>query len=97
MSNGHSFNNISQGIEGTHITYHPDSSPEDDDPLQGIRFVVSLSLGTWSQVVGMRSQPTPRSRSIPSRFGGTCSPSSNILHRYHVFHRNAQSFRVRSS
>ncbi|KAF5309010.1 hypothetical protein D9619_013561 [Psilocybe cf. subviscida] len=32
------------GIEGTHITYHPEYSPEDDDPLQGIRFVVSPSL-----------------------------------------------------
>ncbi|KAL0958818.1 hypothetical protein HGRIS_014137 [Hohenbuehelia grisea] len=32
------------GIEGTHITYHPDYSPEDDDPLQGIKFVVSPSL-----------------------------------------------------
>ncbi|KJA16139.1 hypothetical protein HYPSUDRAFT_193513 [Hypholoma sublateritium FD-334 SS-4] len=32
------------GIEGTYITYHPEYSPEDDDPLQGIRFVVSPSL-----------------------------------------------------
>ncbi|KAF8191280.1 gamma-tubulin complex, DGRIP84/SPC97 component [Pholiota molesta] len=32
------------GIEGTYITYHPEYSPEDDDPLQGIRFVVSSSL-----------------------------------------------------
>jgi gamma-tubulin complex component 2 len=34
-----------QGIEGNYVTYHPDYSPEDDDPLQGIRFVVSSSLG----------------------------------------------------
>jgi gamma-tubulin complex component 2 len=34
-----------KGIEGTHITHHPDHSAEDDDPLQGIRFVVSPSLG----------------------------------------------------
>jgi gamma-tubulin complex component 2 len=36
-----------QGIEGTHVTYHPDYSPEDDDPLQGIRFVVSSPLGKF--------------------------------------------------
>lgn len=35
---------VLMGIEGTHITYHPDHSPEDDDPLQGVRFVVSPSL-----------------------------------------------------
>lgn len=34
-----------QGIEGTHITYEPDSFPEDDDSLlQGIKFIVSPSL-----------------------------------------------------
>lgn len=27
------------------MTYHPDYSPEDDDPLQGIRFVASSPLG----------------------------------------------------
>ncbi|KAJ7915528.1 Spc98 family-domain-containing protein [Mycena leptocephala] len=32
------------GIEGTYITFHPEYSAEDDDPLQGIRFVVSPSL-----------------------------------------------------
>ncbi|KXN93348.1 Spindle pole body component alp4 [Leucoagaricus sp. SymC.cos] len=32
------------GIEGTYITFDPEYSPEDDDPLQGIRFVVSSSL-----------------------------------------------------
>ncbi|KAF5354034.1 hypothetical protein D9756_007180 [Leucocoprinus leucothites] len=32
------------GIEGTYITFHPEYSPEDDDPLRGIRFVVSSSL-----------------------------------------------------
>ena len=34
-----------QGIEGTYITYHPDYSADEDDPLNGIRFVVSPSLG----------------------------------------------------
>lgn len=34
-----------KGIEGIYITHHPDYSAEDDDPLQGIRFVVSSSLG----------------------------------------------------
>ena len=33
-----------KGIEGTYITHHPDYSPEDDDPLLGIRFVASPSL-----------------------------------------------------
>ncbi|PPR05252.1 hypothetical protein CVT24_008278, partial [Panaeolus cyanescens] len=32
------------GIEGTYITFHPDYSPEDDDPLLGIKFVVSPAL-----------------------------------------------------
>ncbi|KAJ7722292.1 gamma-tubulin complex, DGRIP84/SPC97 component [Mycena maculata] len=35
---------ILMGIEGTYITFHPEYSVEDDDPLQGIRFVVSPSL-----------------------------------------------------
>ena len=35
-----------KGIEGTYVTFHPDYLPEDDDPLQGIRFVVSPSLGS---------------------------------------------------
>ncbi|KAF8347430.1 gamma-tubulin complex, DGRIP84/SPC97 component [Amanita rubescens] len=34
------------GIEGTYITFHPDYSPEDDDPLQGIQFATSSSLDT---------------------------------------------------
>jgi gamma-tubulin complex component 2 len=34
-----------QGIEGTHITFHEDYSPEDDGELQGIRFAVSERLG----------------------------------------------------
>ncbi|KAF9451553.1 gamma-tubulin complex component 2 [Macrolepiota fuliginosa MF-IS2] len=32
------------GIEGTYITFVPEYSAEDDDPLQGIRFVASPSL-----------------------------------------------------
>lgn len=38
---------FSQGIEGTYITFHPDYSPEDDDPLQGIQFITSSSLGQF--------------------------------------------------
>jgi gamma-tubulin complex component 2 len=34
-----------QGIEGTYISHHPEYSPQDDDPLKGIRFVVSFPLG----------------------------------------------------
>ncbi|KAJ7581207.1 gamma-tubulin complex, DGRIP84/SPC97 component [Mycena floridula] len=32
------------GIEGSYITFHSDYSPEDDDPFQGIRFMVAPSL-----------------------------------------------------
>ncbi|KLO18249.1 hypothetical protein SCHPADRAFT_845287 [Schizopora paradoxa] len=32
------------GIEGTYVTYHADYSPEDENPLHGIRFAVSSSL-----------------------------------------------------
>ncbi|TFK24131.1 hypothetical protein FA15DRAFT_669893 [Coprinopsis marcescibilis] len=35
---------VLMGIEGEHITYHPDYSPEDDDPLRGTQFVVSPYL-----------------------------------------------------
>ncbi|KAF9561696.1 hypothetical protein CPC08DRAFT_749834 [Agrocybe pediades] len=35
---------VLSGIEGTYITYSPDYSPEDDDPLRGIKFVVAPSL-----------------------------------------------------
>lgn len=35
---------VMMGMEGTHILYHPDYSPEDDDPLQGIRFVIASPL-----------------------------------------------------
>ncbi|KAF9465883.1 Spc98 family-domain-containing protein [Collybia nuda] len=35
---------VLMGIEGIYITFHPEYSAEDDDPLQGIRFVVSSSL-----------------------------------------------------
>ncbi|KAJ8596832.1 hypothetical protein M405DRAFT_725573 [Rhizopogon salebrosus TDB-379] len=35
---------VLMGIEGTHISYHPEYSPEDDDPLKGITFVVSSPL-----------------------------------------------------
>ncbi|KAH0579055.1 hypothetical protein H2248_003213 [Termitomyces sp. 'cryptogamus'] len=37
---------VLMGIQGTYTTFHPDYSPEDDDPLQGIRFVVASSLDT---------------------------------------------------
>lgn len=39
---------LCQGIEGTYITFHSEYSPEDDDPLQGIRFAISPSLGNVS-------------------------------------------------
>ncbi|KAH9991968.1 Spc98 family-domain-containing protein [Russula compacta] len=35
---------VLMGIEGTHITYHEDYSPEDDDALQGVRFAASKRL-----------------------------------------------------
>ncbi|EIW87341.1 hypothetical protein CONPUDRAFT_45986 [Coniophora puteana RWD-64-598 SS2] len=35
---------VLMGIEGTYITYHPDYSAEDDDPLMGVRFAVSSAL-----------------------------------------------------
>ncbi|EEB91170.1 hypothetical protein MPER_10512, partial [Moniliophthora perniciosa FA553] len=35
---------VLMGIEGNHITYHPNYSAEEDDPLRGVRFVVSPSL-----------------------------------------------------
>ncbi|KAH8830235.1 Spc98 family-domain-containing protein [Flagelloscypha sp. PMI_526] len=35
---------VLMGIEGTYITHHPDYSAEDDDPLEGIKFVVSPHL-----------------------------------------------------
>ncbi|EJF61584.1 hypothetical protein DICSQDRAFT_105728 [Dichomitus squalens LYAD-421 SS1] len=35
---------VLMGIEGSYITYHQDYSPDDDDPLNGVRFVVSPSL-----------------------------------------------------
>ncbi|KAF5381666.1 hypothetical protein D9615_005466 [Tricholomella constricta] len=37
---------VLMGIEGTYVTYHPDYSQEDDDPLQGIHFIVAPSLDT---------------------------------------------------
>ncbi|KAF9531316.1 gamma-tubulin complex, DGRIP84/SPC97 component [Crepidotus variabilis] len=35
---------VLMGTEGIYITFHPDYSPEEEDPLQGIKFVVSPSL-----------------------------------------------------
>ncbi|KAF9234202.1 Spc98 family-domain-containing protein [Melanogaster broomeanus] len=35
---------VLMGIEGTYVTHHPEYSPEDDDPLQGVRFVVASAL-----------------------------------------------------
>ncbi|THU90397.1 gamma-tubulin complex component 2 [Dendrothele bispora CBS 962.96] len=35
---------ILMGIPGNYITFHPDYSPDEEDPLQGIRFVISPSL-----------------------------------------------------
>ncbi len=46
-----------QGIEGTHITYHPDYSPGEDDPLQGVRFTVAPSLDSSLQDLVERILP----------------------------------------
>ncbi|KAK0499733.1 gamma-tubulin complex, DGRIP84/SPC97 component [Armillaria luteobubalina] len=35
---------VLMGIEGTYVTFHPDYSPEEDDPLQGVHFTVAPSL-----------------------------------------------------
>ncbi|PCH42005.1 gamma-tubulin complex component 2 [Wolfiporia cocos MD-104 SS10] len=35
---------VLMGIEGTYITYHPDYSPDDDDPMQGMQFAASPTL-----------------------------------------------------
>ncbi|KAF8483402.1 Spc98 family-domain-containing protein [Russula ochroleuca] len=35
---------VLMGIEGAHITFHEDYSPEDDDALQGVRFTASKRL-----------------------------------------------------
>ncbi|KAI0828525.1 Spc98 family-domain-containing protein [Trametes gibbosa] len=35
---------VLMGIEGTYITYHPDYTAEDEDPLNGLRFIVASSL-----------------------------------------------------
>ncbi|KAG1807701.1 Spc98 family-domain-containing protein [Suillus variegatus] len=35
---------VLMGIEGTYISHHPEYSPEDDDPLKGILFVLSSPL-----------------------------------------------------
>ncbi|KAK0461793.1 gamma-tubulin complex, DGRIP84/SPC97 component [Desarmillaria tabescens] len=35
---------VLMGIEGTYMTFHPDYSPEEDDPLQGVHFTVAPSL-----------------------------------------------------
>lgn len=48
-----------KGVEGTSITFHPEYSPEDDDPLQGIRFVISSSLGENHQLIRIYSNAEP--------------------------------------
>ncbi|TFK65998.1 hypothetical protein BDN72DRAFT_962117 [Pluteus cervinus] len=35
---------VLMGIQGTYLIFHPDYSPEDDDPLKGIKFVSHPSL-----------------------------------------------------
>ncbi|KAF6752840.1 gamma-tubulin complex component 2 [Ephemerocybe angulata] len=42
---------VLMGIEGEYIRYHPDYSPEDDDPLRGIEFVINPSLGAPRHVL----------------------------------------------
>ncbi|KAJ3982332.1 Spc98 family-domain-containing protein [Lentinula detonsa] len=36
---------VLMGIEGEYIRFHQDYSPDEDDPIQGVRIVVDLSLG----------------------------------------------------
>ncbi|KAF8918290.1 Spc98 family-domain-containing protein [Mucidula mucida] len=48
---------VLMGIEGTHITYHPDYSPGEDDPLQGVRFTVAPSLDSSLQDLVERILP----------------------------------------
>ena len=71
-----------QGIEGTYITFHPDYSPEDDDLLQGIQFVTSTSLG-WYPSSSPYIQIFPRR--IPTRLGGTYTPTWHVLYCNHRF------------
>jgi len=78
-----------QGIEGTHVTYHEDYSPEDDDALQGVRFAVSKRLGTprlrvW--IFSPRYLPT-LSRPITTRSSRKGPPTRNLLHRNFIFYR----------
>jgi hypothetical protein len=75
---------VDQGIEGNYVTYHPEYSPEDDDPLQGIRFVASSSLGmpcvaliVWSELAN---------RFLPSRSGRTNIALGYILYRHNVLY-----------
>ncbi|KAE9402631.1 hypothetical protein BT96DRAFT_956235 [Gymnopus androsaceus JB14] len=35
---------VLMGIEGDYIRFHPDYSPDEDDPIQGVRFIVEPSL-----------------------------------------------------
>ncbi|KAJ3899285.1 Spc98 family-domain-containing protein [Lentinula edodes] len=35
---------VLMGIEGEYIRFHPDYSPDEDDPIQGVKFVVEPSL-----------------------------------------------------
>lgn len=73
-------NVMSKGIEGAHITYHEDYSPEDDDALQGIRFSVSKRLGTSNLVFSYGTGSENAFRPIVTRFSGKGSSTRYVLH-----------------
>ena len=77
-----------KGIEGTYITYPPDYSTEDEDPLQGIHFVISPSLGEDN----INLIPLPSiyhcPRSLATRSSRTYPTTCHILYRRHIFYRS---------
>jgi hypothetical protein len=73
-------NVMGKGIEGAHITYHEDYSPEDDDALQGIRFSVSKRLGTPNLVFSNGTGSENAFRLIITRFSGKGPSTRYILH-----------------
>jgi hypothetical protein len=78
-----------QGIEGTYISHHPEYSPEDDDPLKGIRFVVSSPLGLSNCSTEIVLSHTFY-RFVPSRPNGTDSAPWHLLYSYLLFCREPQ-------
>jgi hypothetical protein len=91
----HPLLNLWQGIEGTHISYHPEYSLEDDDPLKGITFVVSSPLGVYDDSINV-DLPHPLHRLVPSRLDGTDITPRHLLHCHIIFRRESQSPRFRT-